>query len=110
MPQKSKSTTFLLCYFLGAFGVHRFYLNRVGTGILMLITFGGLMIWWLIDAILIAAGQMTDRDGNPLRSAAPDPHNPHPGFWVRVAAISVDTLILNLGLAWRPLWKAADAG
>ena len=76
MSEKSRSTTFLLCYFLGIFGVHRFYLGKVLTGLLMLITLGGLTIWWLIDAILIAAGQMKDKQGMALRGGPPDPQDP----------------------------------
>ena len=56
-------TTFLLCLILGVFGVHRFYLGRVGTGILMLVTLGGLGIWYLIDLILVITGGMRDNDG-----------------------------------------------
>ena len=37
MKRKFKSTTFLLCCFLGVLGVHRFYLNTVLSGILMLV-------------------------------------------------------------------------
>ena len=44
----------LLSIFLGWLGIDRFVMGRVGTGILKLITFGGLGIWWLIDVILIA--------------------------------------------------------
>jgi TM2 domain-containing membrane protein YozV len=38
----------------GELGVDRFLMGKVGTGILKLITFGGIGIWWLVDVILIA--------------------------------------------------------
>lgn len=45
----------LMSIFFGWIGVDRFMMGKVFTGILKLITFGGLGIWWLIDIILIAA-------------------------------------------------------
>ena len=57
----------LLSIFLGSFGVDRFYLGHVGLGIGKLLTFGGCGIWWLIDVILIAVGNVTDSKGPPAR-------------------------------------------
>ncbi|MEJ1087265.1 TM2 domain-containing protein [Microbacterium sp. Mu-80] len=58
--------TWLLSLLLGVFGVDRFYLGKVGTGLLKLLTLGGLGIWWLVDLILILAGAMRDKAGRPL--------------------------------------------
>lgn len=53
----------LLCAFLGAIGIHRFYVGKTVTGILMILTFGGFGIWVLIDLILIATNAFTDAEG-----------------------------------------------
>ncbi len=58
---------FVLCLLLGGFGAHRFYVGKIGTGILMILTFGGLGIWVLIDLIVILCGGFTDKDGNRIR-------------------------------------------
>ena len=63
---KSKVTAALLCFFLGAIGVHRFYVGKVGTGILQLLTLGGLGIWALIDFIVILVGKFSDKQGRAL--------------------------------------------
>ncbi|HEY0117484.1 MAG TPA: NINE protein [Cellulomonas sp.] len=67
-PEEGKSfiTTWLLSYFLGVFGVDRFYLGKVGTGVLKLITLGGCGIWALIDLILVLAGVTRDSQGRRL--------------------------------------------
>jgi TM2 domain-containing membrane protein YozV len=64
--QKSFVAALLLCFFLGGLGVHRFYVGKVGTGILQLVTLGGLGIWVLIDLIMIIVGAFKDKQGRPL--------------------------------------------
>lgn len=63
---KSNLVALLLCLFLGGLGVHRFYVGKIGTGVLQLVTLGGLGIWALIDLIFIAMGKFTDKEGNVL--------------------------------------------
>lgn len=60
---KSRLVTFLLCTFLGALGVHRFYVGKVGTGILWLLTFGCFGIGTLVDWIVILCGTFKDNNG-----------------------------------------------
>jgi len=57
----------LLCVLLGGLGIHRFYVGKIGTGILMLFTLGGLGIWSLIDFIKIVTGNFKDKHGRPLK-------------------------------------------
>ena len=61
--EKSFVATLILCILLGDLGVHRFYVGKTGTGILMLLTFGGLGIWQLIDLIVIAVQKFKDSKG-----------------------------------------------
>ncbi|MBK9448260.1 MAG: TM2 domain-containing protein [Bacteroidetes bacterium] len=57
----------LLCWFLGAFGVHRFYTGHIGIGIAQLLTLGGCGIWTIIDFIILVTGNFKDSDGNPIK-------------------------------------------
>jgi len=69
---KLRLPTFLLAFFLGTLGVHRFYVGKVGTGIFQLIlslSFIGLFassIWVLIDWIMILSGTFTDKEGKKI--------------------------------------------
>ena len=58
----------LLCFFLGGLGVHRFYAGKIGTGILMLLTFGGFGLWSLIDFVIIATGNFKDKNGLKIKN------------------------------------------
>lgn len=64
--EKSRLAALLLCFFLGCLGVHRFYVGKIGTGLLQLLTLGGLGIWAIVDFILIAVGESTDKLGNKV--------------------------------------------
>jgi hypothetical protein len=66
VSQKSKVIALLLCLFLGTLGVHRFYLGKIGTGILQLCTLGGLGIWALIDFLGIITNKFRDAGGKVL--------------------------------------------
>ena len=61
--EKSWGTCFLLFLFLGYLGAHRFYVGKIGTAILYIITFGGCGIWALIDLISIVLGSFKDNEG-----------------------------------------------
>jgi hypothetical protein len=63
---RSRLTALLLGVPLGIFGAHRFYAGKVGSGILMLCTVGGLGLWWLADCLLIATGEFRDIDGRRI--------------------------------------------
>lgn len=62
----SRLVTLLLCWFLGIFGIHRFYTGKHITGILMLLTIGGFGIWWFIDIIMILIGRFKDASGKQI--------------------------------------------
>jgi TM2 domain-containing membrane protein YozV len=59
----------LLCFFVGMLGAHRFYVGKIGTGILQILTFGGLGIWVMVDFIMIATGNFKDKQGLPVKSS-----------------------------------------
>ena len=66
---KQLLVTLLLAIFVGTFGIHRFYVGKIGSGIAMLLltlSFIGLLvtgIWALIDIIIIATGNFKDKEG-----------------------------------------------
>jgi hypothetical protein len=68
ISEKSRLTATLLCFFLGIFGVHRFYAGKIGTGILMIFTLGGYFIWAIIDFIDIASGKFKDSEGKIIKN------------------------------------------
>jgi hypothetical protein len=65
---KSRTVALLLYIFLGGFSVHRFYVGKIGTAIVQILTIGGLGIWWTIDFIMILCGAFKDKQGLPLKN------------------------------------------
>ena len=62
----SRSVALGFAVLLGVFGAHRFYTGRIGSAFAMLLTLGGLGIWWLVDVVLVASGQFRDAEGRRL--------------------------------------------
>ena len=50
---RNKWVAFLLCFFLGYFGAHKFYEGRIGSGILYLLTVGLFGFGWMLDCIIL---------------------------------------------------------
>ena len=84
ISDKSRLAVVLLAWFLGTFGLHRFYLGKTGTGLVILILgiigwsttwmlgFGYLFlvaagIWVTIDFIMALLGVMKDKDDRPIK-------------------------------------------
>jgi TM2 domain-containing membrane protein YozV len=63
---KSKNMALILAIFLGYLGVHRFYVGKIGTGLLYFFTGGLYGVGWILDIIQIVSGNFRDNHGLPL--------------------------------------------
>ena len=73
LSSKTYENTVVLAFFFGFYGVDRFYLGKVGTGILKLLTLGGLTVWYFIDLLYAAYGETRDKEGKLLKGSN-EPH------------------------------------
>jgi len=89
---KSRGIAFILALVLGVFGAHRFYVGKVGSGIGMICTLGGLGIWYLYDVIMVASGQFTDADGRRLVRWEPEDDLSLPGEMSQEVLAEVEAL------------------
>ena len=94
---KSNVILFNLALCLGFLGIHRFYAGRLVTGILMLLTLGGLYIWWGIDIYRIIRGRMRDNKKRVITWKHVEPEGKHifAGFWIRVSAMCIDGIVVS---------------
>ena len=67
ISEKEFLPTFLLCFFFGGLGIHRFYVGKIGTGVLMILTLGGIGLWIIIDLIMILIGSFRDINGRIVK-------------------------------------------
>lgn len=63
VSERSRGVALGLSVVGGLFGLHRFYVGRVQSGVWMCLTMGGLGIWYVCDIIVVAAGDFRDSDG-----------------------------------------------
>ncbi|WP_165384924.1 Ltp family lipoprotein [Cryobacterium sp. SO1] len=89
--EKSFLATWLFAWLLGFFAVDRFYLGKVGTGLLKLFTFAGFGVWYLVDLVLVLAGAQRDKQGRRL--AGYDQHKKV--AWIVTAAWIVLGVIIS---------------
>jgi len=68
VSERSRAVALILQILGGPLGLHRFYVGRRQTGILMAITLGGMGLWWMYDLVILLAGEFRDADDRPLRN------------------------------------------
>lgn len=89
---KSFVMTWVLAWIVGSYGVDRFYLGKIGTGVLKLLTLGGLGIWSLVDLVLVLTGSVRDTQGRRLSG-----YDQHGRLaWIVTGAVTAAGLVLGV--------------
>lgn len=72
---KDKTTAYLLWFFLGGWGIHKFYLDNSGMGVVYLMTGGLCGVGWLVDLFTLS-GQVDEYNRtHGLLPASPQAQN-----------------------------------
>lgn len=95
--QRHYLAVFFLSFMWGTFGVDRFYLGKVGTGIAKLLTLGGFGLWTIIDLLIIMAGTMRDKQGRPMLQFTE--YKKFTYWTVLIFALAIGLIVLINGIA-----------
>lgn len=95
--QRHYLAVFFLSFMWGTFGVDRFYLGKIGTGIAKLLTLGGFGLWTIVDLLLIMGGSMRDKQGRPMLQFAE--YKKFTYWTVLIFALAVGLIVLINGIA-----------
>ncbi|MCL2849076.1 MAG: TM2 domain-containing protein [Micrococcales bacterium] len=102
---RSFVATWLLAWAFGTIGLDRFYLGKAGTGLLKLVTLGGLGLWTLVDLVIVLCGAQHDKDGLPLAG-----YGKHRAMaWAVTVAVTAVAWTLSI-LAYRNGYSDAGVG
>ena len=99
---KSKTVLLFLSYLFGFFGADRMYLGCYGTGIVKLLTFGGLGIWYFIDLLLITLNAFEKKTSISICSNYIwENSSIDQAYYVSVAIIGLFIIKLLFGSLWK---------